>query len=326
MSTPSPIIITTTSSFPSIPAIQTIEQNLTISDSPLRQEQVGMTGSVSSPKIINHVTDATSVEPVDLSTIPIGSSTPSSAVGIEMDILTLKKKVSELTAMTRMQGIIISAIEKKLSDSYNDATVLRSDISLLKKEYSSIITSHQEFVSSIDSLKRNIEKISDSEVKEQVKKLRVDAIVPKRANPDDACKDLYALYTVKKVVDENGITHEIESEEMIVPARGKLLIKTGIALAWDNIQYYVQLWSRSGVAYKNGNIVVAGVIDFSYRQDVGVLLYNCSDVDFIVKKGDRIAQYNYNRITVNDKSEVVDEFTIAKVSDRNGGFGSTGIN
>lgn len=173
----------------------------------------------------------------------------------------------------------------------------------------------------IDNLENQILEVKDNNmVHEQIKKLRSDAYIPTRANPDDACKDLYALYTVKKI---DGV--DVESDEMIVPPHGNLLIKTGIALAWDNLDYYVQLYSRSGLAYKSKIIVMAGVIDHSYRQDVGVVLYNGGDKPFIVKKGDRIAQYNYNRITVNDRSEIVDEFTIPKHSDRNGGFGSTGI-
>lgn len=271
---------------------------------PVKQTQdiVGMTGNISS-----HI----EVSNDNLENVSFGSSTPvhisdlsENTVSLS-DFLTLKKQVINMGAMARMQSILISNFDKELSSKNDEITVLRSDITFLKSQYNELINAN--------------------DVNEQVKKLRTDAIIPTRANPDDACKDLYALYTVKKVTDENGITHDVESEDMIVPPHSNLLIKTGIALAWNNPSYYVQLWTRSGLAYKNKLIVQAGVIDISYRQDVGVLLYNGSDVPFVVKKGDRIAQYNYNRITINEKSEVVEEFTIPKNSERNGGFGSTGI-
>lgn len=167
-------------------------------------------------------------------------------------------------------------------------------------------------------------------IKEQILKLRPDAFIPLRANPDDACKDLFALYTVKKekYIDIDGIEKErfIETNNMIVPPHSNLLIRTGIALAWDNPQYYVQLMSRSGLAYKHNVVVQAGVIDYSYRQDIGVLLQNNSDKPFVVKKGDRIAQYTYVKIEIEIDEEIVDNFTIPTYSDRNGGFGSTGVN
>ena len=58
-------------------------------------------------------------------------------------------------------------------------------------------------------------------------------------------------------------------------------------------------WSaapRSGLAWKSFIDVGAGVIDADYRGNVGVLLFNHAETDFVVKKGDRVAQFILERI------------------------------
>jgi len=79
---------------------------------------------------------------------------------------------------------------------------------------------------------------------------------------------------------------------------------------------------RSGLAWKHSIDVGAGVIDADYRGDVGVILFNLSDKDFEVKRGDRIAQLILERIAI----AVVEEVDDLDVSVRGaGGFGSTGV-
>ena len=56
--------------------------------------------------------------------------------------------------------------------------------------------------------------------------------------------------------------------------------------------YEVQLRPRSGLALRNGLMMVnaPGTIDSSYRGEVCAILYNSGDEDFVVERGDRIAQ------------------------------------
>ncbi len=77
-------------------------------------------------------------------------------------------------------------------------------------------------------------------------------------------------------------------ENKIVPAHGRALVSTGLVMAFPSA-VYGQIASRSGLAYKNGIVVGAGVIDSDYRGIVGVVLFNHSDNDFQVNIGDRIA-------------------------------------
>lgn len=80
------------------------------------------------------------------------------------------------------------------------------------------------------------------------------------------------------------------AEEAIVPRFGRKLIKTNVSMAIP-MNHYGRIAPRSGLAYKNGIDVLAGVIDSDYRGDIGVVLYNTdSNSDFHVKIGDKIAQ------------------------------------
>jgi dUTP pyrophosphatase len=79
---------------------------------------------------------------------------------------------------------------------------------------------------------------------------------------------------------------------------------------------------RSGLAWKHSIDVGAGVIDADYRGPVGVILFNHSDLDFVVKAGDRIAQLIIEKIMTPDVMAVEDLDSTARGE---GGFGSTGV-
>jgi len=50
------------------------------------------------------------------------------------------------------------------------------------------------------------------------------------------------------------------------------------------------------LAVKKGIDVGAGVVDYDYRGNIGVVLFNHLDTDFIVKRGERIAQFVIEKI------------------------------
>jgi dUTP pyrophosphatase len=79
---------------------------------------------------------------------------------------------------------------------------------------------------------------------------------------------------------------------------------------------------RSGLAAKNFIDTGAGVIDADYRGQVKVLLFNHSDVDFVVKEHDRVAQLVLERIYT---PEVVEVQELEDSVRGQGGFGSTGV-
>ncbi len=136
----------------------------------------------------------------------------------------------------------------------------------------------------------------------KVKKLHEDAIIPSKNSFTDAGYDLYAL---------NGDT--------IKPAERKL-VGTGISLA-INEKNYGRIAPRSGLAFKHGIDVLAGVIDSGYRGEICVLLINLGDKDFTYDKGDRIAQIIIERCEHPEWFIVED---LDETSRGDGGFGSTG--
>ncbi|CAK1593829.1 unnamed protein product [Parnassius mnemosyne] len=108
--------------------------------------------------------------------------------------------------------------------------------------------------------------------------------------------------------------------EYTVPAHGKGLIKTDLQIELPS-GCYGRVAPRSGLAVKNFIDVGAGVIDEDYRGNVGVVLFNHSDQDFIVRKGDRIAQLICEKIYY----PVLEEATsLSETKRSDGGFGSTG--
>ena len=106
-----------------------------------------------------------------------------------------------------------------------------------------------------------------------------------------------------------------------MPARGKKLIGTGIAMAIP-IGNYGRIAPRSGLAAKHMIDVGAGVIDADYRGEVKVLLFNFGETDFAVSEGDRIAQLIVEKYTQTELVEVTD---LSETERGEGGFGSTGV-
>jgi dUTP pyrophosphatase len=165
-----------------------------------------------------------------------------------------------------------------------------------------------------------------SSLKTKFIKLHPEAIKPLRAKEGDAGYDLFAVETT-----------------VIQPFERKL-IRTGIAAQIPH-GYYGRLAPRSGLAFKNGLDVMAGVIDSGYRDEIKVLLINL-DVRFLIEmlrenrpsekaynglfglpgsfriqKGDRIAQIIIENCACVDwqETDTLEESERAK-----GGFGSTG--
>lgn len=136
-----------------------------------------------------------------------------------------------------------------------------------------------------------------------VKKLDPTAVIPTKANGYDAGYDLYALENLE-----------------IGPVNQKL-VKTGISMAIPK-GYVGLIWPRSGLAYKHGLDVFAGVIDAGYRGDIGVILYNSKlNQHYKIKKGERIAQILFQKVEGFDLVEVE---TLDDSQRGEGGFGSSG--
>ena len=115
------------------------------------------------------------------------------------------------------------------------------------------------------------------------------------------------------------------SEDVWVPKGGWALIPTGLFLEIPR-GYECQVRSRSGLAAKEGVFVMnsPGTIDSDYRGEVKVILANMGKSDFLVKKGDRIAQLVFAQVPTVIFSKI-SERDMSSTKRSAGGFGSTGL-
>lgn len=112
------------------------------------------------------------------------------------------------------------------------------------------------------------------------------------------------------------------SEPVTIKPMERKLIPTGIKMAIPD-GYEVQVRPRSGLALKYGITVLntPGTIDADYRGDIGVILINLSNEDYIVNPSERIAQLVLNEVP---QMKLIKVDTLDETERGAGGFGHTG--
>ena len=113
------------------------------------------------------------------------------------------------------------------------------------------------------------------------------------------------------------------TESITLKPLGRAIIKTGLFIALP-IGYEAQVRPRSGLAAKNGITVLnaPGTIDADYRGEIGVILVNLSNDDFVIQNGERIAQMI---IAKHERADWIEVQELTETSRGEGGFGSTGV-
>ena len=112
------------------------------------------------------------------------------------------------------------------------------------------------------------------------------------------------------------------AEPIVLPPLGRAVVPTGLYLEIP-AGYEVQVRPRSGLAAKRGVTVLnaPGTIDADYRGEVCVILVNLGSEDFVIERGERIAQLVLARHEVIEWEESGE---LAASERGAGGFGSTG--
>ncbi|MSV35026.1 MAG: dUTP diphosphatase [Bryobacterales bacterium] len=138
----------------------------------------------------------------------------------------------------------------------------------------------------------------------RLKKLHPDAVLPQYAHgpQEDAGMD---LRSVERVVLAPGV------------AQG---VPTGIAIELAP-GFEAQVRPRSGMALKHSITVNFGTIDPGYRGEIRVVMFNLSGADYVVEKGDRIAQLVVARY---EAIEWIEHDELGESQRGAGGFGSSG--
>src|SRR5262245_55269336 len=107
----------------------------------------------------------------------------------------------------------------------------------------------------------------------RIKKLHPDAALPSYAHGplEDAGMD---LRSVERIVVQPGVP---------------IGVPTGLAIELPP-GYEAQIRPRSGLALKHAITVNFGTIDPGYRGEIRVVTFNLGRADYVIEKGDRIAQ------------------------------------
>jgi dUTP pyrophosphatase len=136
----------------------------------------------------------------------------------------------------------------------------------------------------------------------KIKYLSEHATCPVRATEKSAGYDLFSAYDYEILPNSHGI------------------VKTDISIQMPT-NCYGRVAPRSGLSVKFGVQTGAGVIDADYTGNIGVVLFNHGTANFVIKRGDRIAQLILECIKT---PEVVVVREIHETARGEGGFGSTG--
>ena len=140
-------------------------------------------------------------------------------------------------------------------------------------------------------------------MKIRIKKLHPDANTPAYAHgaAEDAGLDLRAL------------------ERTVLSPGQSQAVPTGLAIELPP-GYEAQVRPRSGMALKHSITVNFGTIDPGYRGEIRVIMFNLGRADYIVEKGDRIAQL----IVARYEAIEWEEGDLGESRRGEGGFGSSG--
>jgi dUTP pyrophosphatase len=103
----------------------------------------------------------------------------------------------------------------------------------------------------------------------------------------------------------------------------RAIVKTGLYIALP-IGFEAQVRPRSGLAAKKGITVLnaPGTIDADYRGEIGVILVNLSNKEFVINDGERIAQLV---IAKHERVQWKEVEVLIETERGADGFGSTGV-
>ena len=131
----------------------------------------------------------------------------------------------------------------------------------------------------------------------KIEKIDGNAIIPTIANEGDMGMDFYAHKDVIIPGQKQSVSHEFNAgvygtkkHQIFIPVGlGREIIPTGIKMELPE-GYGLFIKDRSSIAWKEGLFTTAGVIDNGYRGEIGIVIYNASGVNKMIKKGTKIAQ------------------------------------
>ncbi|MCL2574161.1 MAG: dUTP diphosphatase [Defluviitaleaceae bacterium] len=140
----------------------------------------------------------------------------------------------------------------------------------------------------------------------------------------DSARDLpLPRYMTKGAAGMDLYAHVPNDSPMTLKPRRRAAVPCGFKMAMP-LGYEAQIRPRSGLGLKHGISMPnsPGTIDADYRGEVHALLINHGDEDFVIYRGDRIAQMVINKVEIISFTQVE---SLPDSERSEGGFGSTGM-
>jgi dUTP pyrophosphatase len=140
-------------------------------------------------------------------------------------------------------------------------------------------------------------------MKIKIKKLHSEAKIPNFALPGDVGMDLYS------------------ASDVIIKPGERISCPTGIAIKIPE-GYAALIWDKSGPSHKFGIKTLGGVFDSNYTGEYLIGMINLGKEDFVIEKGQKIAQVLFQKV---EHPEVEEVEELEETNRGSGAFGSTGL-
>lgn len=140
-------------------------------------------------------------------------------------------------------------------------------------------------------------------MKLKVKKLNHEAKLPSKGHPGDAGIDFFAIETA------------------VFAPGAQVNVKTGVALEIPE-GHVGLIWDKSSVSFNKGLKIMGGVIDSGYRGEIIMSMYNTSNTEQIIEKGNKIAQMIIQKFEDCEIEEINEMSDTVRGEGREGSTGS----
>ncbi|MBS3944544.1 MAG: dUTP diphosphatase [Melioribacter sp.] len=121
----------------------------------------------------------------------------------------------------------------------------------------------------------------------------------------------------------SGLDIRAAVDDEFILSNGKVsLVPTNLRVEIP-LGYEIQVRPRSGLAANHGIGILnsPGTIDSDYRGELKIILFNFGEKDFLIKRGDRIAQIVLTKVY---RAELDESGNLNNSKRAEGGFGHTG--
>lgn len=144
--------------------------------------------------------------------------------------------------------------------------------------------------------------------------------LPQYDKQGDSAMDIFAWKFQEIHKGQLLPVQEFGEDGYVLRPHERILVKSGLCVDFpEDIDCTCR--PRSGMTLKYGITTQIGMIDSNYRGDIGLIVLNTSNEEYVIKKGERLGQIRFSR-PVKVELNIVD--SISDTNRGENGFGSSG--